>query len=1106
MTRRTRLTGLLAAVAILAIVVGLPTALIALGSAPIPDSVPTLDHVRTALTRPDDGTLALAAVEVIAWAAWLFLSGAIAVEILARVRGVRVPHLPGLRMPQAAAQGLVGAAILLFVATPLAATPANAALAHTQTTTATAAQQAGQGAAAGSTAQPAAGTPMPATGAGAAGAGSATVEHIVKRGETLWSIAEQHLGSGTRYTELAELNRAVLGPNPGFLTVGEALRLPALPPAAEHTVTVHPGDTLSEIALKELGHGDRYPEIFEASRATIQPGGQHLRDPDLIQPGWTLTIPADGNANATAGGASHDGVVAPPDSTSTGRPHGAPVSGPIARAHPDGSATDDHRTDAKGPPEPPSTGARPPAPSSTPNVVSPAIEQGDARDQQDSPAPWMLAGLTGGGAMLAAAMLAVLRSRRAAQFRARRPGRTIATPEPALVPVEKTVIAAGGPDCPDLELMDGALRRLAAATAHAGHTMPMLAAVELSGHGLTLHLSAPTALEDPWRGSVDQVHWTLPAGADLSAVGPIVPDQPAPYPLLVTIGASDDGNVWLLNIEDLALSIAGDATFGRDFARYLVAEIACNPWSDGVRVDLVGIAQEVAPMNTDRIHVHPPDAGGADPAEQALADAITMIDRSTGAGVDVSTARARQCGADTWAARMLLVDGAGEGTETTESAMSTDPTPALDQLLEVVCQHAGQTGTSVVVHGERDGTPGLILRVTADGRVSLPHAGLDLVAVGLTSDEAQGCAALLTQAEDPGDAPMPVDQQATDGWRAWSDGGGSLREEHTLARHSTSDDEPAMSVLEREDDDYLSAGATTARDLEALAPKVPERVRQAVAESDPTLDDDLAMWWASDCPLPRLTLLGPVWARARGIPPTKQKPYLTEILAFLATRRHGATPEEVAERFNVSATKARDYVNRVRDWLGVNPRTGTPHLPDARKAPAARDRGVGVYQVLDVLVDVDLFRRLRVRGLSRGPDGVEDLRQALRLVQGRPFDQLRLGGWSWLSEGDRLDHHMICAIVDVAHLVTTYSLQAGDTRQARLAAETAALAAPDEEIPKLDLAAVAEAGGHHSEAGRILRDEVCNRTDGEGAPPELSDRSRQVIASRNWQNRTRQAS
>jgi len=1112
-TWRTRLTGLIAAVAILAIVVGLPATLIALGSGPTPDSMPSLDQIRTALTSPDDGTLALAAVKVIAWAAWLFLTGSIAVEILARVRRVKVPRLPGLHVPQAAAHGLVGAAILLFVAAPMSATAANAAPMTAQTT-ATAAQTTASAAAAGSTpgsASPSTPTPSkPAAGPGSTSTATATIGHTVKRGETLWSIAEHHLGSGARYTELAVLNRDVLGPNPGFLTVGEVLRLPATQPAvghtagdtAGHTVTVHRGDTLSGIALEELGRADRSPEIFEASRDTAQPDGHRLRDPDLIQPGWRLTIPFARKAMAPAPATTTpDRVVVPQDPTSTGRPDPGPAPG--IGAHPDGAATDE-----QAPAAPSSSGAPGPGASSPPQAPAAATDQGEAQDAEHSQAPWMLAGLTGGGAMLAGAMLLVLRGRRRAQFRARRPGRTIATPEPVLVPVEKTLTAAGSPACADVALMDEALRRLAATLARDGAPMPELAAVELAGHALTLHLSAPAALEQPWQGSVDQLHWTLPAGADMLAVGPTVPDQPAPYPLLVTIGASDDGNVWLLNIEDLVLSVTGDPIFGRDFARYLVAEVACNPWSHGVRVDLVGVAQEVAPMNTDRIHVHTGDAAGTDPAAEALADAITVIDRSTEAALDVTTARARQSGADPWPARMLLVDAA-DGTETTEAATSTDRTPTLTQLLEVVYQHAGQTGTSVVVHGEREGTPGLILRVTADGRVRLPDAGLDLVAVGLTSDEAQGCAALLTQSEDLVDAPMPVDEQATDGWRAWSDEAGSLREEHTLTRHSTSrseHDESAVSVLGREDGDYVREGATTARDLDALAPKVPERVREAVADADPTLDEELAMWWAADCPLPRLTLLGPVWARARGIPPTKQKPYLTEVLAFLAMRPPGATPEEVAERFNVSPTKARDYVNRVRDWLGVNPRTGTPHLPDARKAPAALERGVGVYQVLDLLVDVDLFRRLRVRGVSRGRDGVEDLRQALRLVQGRPFDRLRLGGWSWLSEGDRLDQHMICAIVDVAHLVTTHSLQARDTQQARLAAETAALAAPDEEIPRLDLAAVAEAEGHHSEAARILRDEVCNRTDDDGVPPELSDRTRQVIDSRDWQDRTRRAS
>ena len=117
---------------------------------------------------------------------------------------------------------------------------------------------------------------------------------------------------------------------------------------------------------------------------------------------------------------------------------------------------------------------------------------------------------------------------------------------------------------------------------------------------------------------------------------------------------------------------------------------------------------------------------------------------------------------------------------------------------------------------------------------------------------------------------------------------------------------------------------------------------------------------------------------------------------------------------------------------------------------------------------------------------------------GQPFDQLRTGGWSWLHEGDRLDQQMLCAVVDVAHIVTTSALKDGDLGQARAAAELASLAATHEEIPRLDLAAVAAAEGHAREAQRILRDDVCGRSDDGEAPMELSGRTESIIASHDW--------
>ena len=143
---------------------------------------------------------------------------------------------------------------------------------------------------------------------------------------------------------------------------------------------------------------------------------------------------------------------------------------------------------------------------------------------------------------------------------------------------------------------------------------------------------------------------------------------------------------------------------------------------------------------------------------------------------------------------------------------------------------------------------------------------------------------------------------------------------------------------------------------------------------------------------------------------------------------------------------------------------------------------------------------MRTRGEARGgPEGINDLREALKLVQGPPFTQLRRGGWGWLTEGDRLDQHMVCAIVDVAHIVATHDLHAGNPHSARLAAEVAALAAPDDEIPTLDLAAVASAEGHDREAVRLLQADVCNRTDNEDSVPgELPERTQEVLDQRRW--------
>lgn len=228
------------------------------------------------------------------------------------------------------------------------------------------------------------------------------------------------------------------------------------------------------------------------------------------------------------------------------------------------------------------------------------------------------------------------------------------------------------------------------------------------------------------------------------------------------------------------------------------------------------------------------------------------------------------------------------------------------------------------------------------------------------------------------------------------------------------------------------------------------------------------------------------------------------MLAYLATRPHGVTPAQLAEAFGLSAGRVRGDVKVVRDWLGVNPRTGDKHLPSATESAAAKARGVAVYEVEDLLVDADLFRRLRVRGEARGADGFTDLCLALRLVTGKPFDQIRDGGWSWLYEDDRIDHHLLVSVLDVAHFVVARALVEKNIEPAQSAAELATLIAPHDESVLLDLASVRAAQGHQHEADRIVREDVCNYSDDGQPPMDLSARSQEIV--RRWADRAKAAS
>jgi DNA-binding SARP family transcriptional activator/nucleoid-associated protein YgaU len=232
-SRRTRtaevVRGLGALAVLVALVAGLPAALLTVAGSPLPHRLPSWDQITTTLTQPDTGnTLFLTVVKVIAWAAWCLFTLTVLTEIIAYRRGRPARRLPSAISPvQHLARDLIAMTALLISATAptlSAATTASASSPHT-TTAVTA-------------------LPTPAT-------------------------------APTLHTQPASARRAE---QPGH--------------GKWRTRVIKRGDTLWAIARSATGSGTNYPALFKASTHLAQPHGlPPLTDPDRIYPGQHIKIP-----------------------------------------------------------------------------------------------------------------------------------------------------------------------------------------------------------------------------------------------------------------------------------------------------------------------------------------------------------------------------------------------------------------------------------------------------------------------------------------------------------------------------------------------------------------------------------------------------------------------------------------------------------------------------------------------------------------------------------------------------------------------------------------------------------------------------------------------
>lgn len=1083
--RGTRLRGMLATIAIVGFTLGVPTVLVAIGATPNPG---VLSWSR--LTGPDDGTVALQVITIVCWVAWAVFTCQLVAAIVSTVRGIRAPRLPGLTIPQLAADHLVAAAALLFMTVPVvaAALPqprAEAAVAAPIPQTPPRSGQHGTHATPNGSAHGSAETATTATGpprvTARATSGPATEHYTVKRGDSLWRIAEERLGDGTRYTELVDLNHDALNGRPDFLLPGTVLQVPTTNDAAADEgnaapadeYVVQPGDTLFGIAEQQLGDATAYPRIAEASESTRQTNGAHLTDPDVILPGWTLTIPSNTEATSTRPAppprqrlpGSGEGRTQPA-SPRPAAPAPGTVSGDAANdaagkqadtaeAHDDADRASDHSPDG-----------------ASDDVAS------DASDQSVVPA-WLLPGLAGASGVFGAGLWVTLRQKRRTQLRYRRPGTILRPPPDAVLPAEKTARASASIIAPRIDQLDAALRGLA--------PRPRLVTATLSDQRIVVTLAEDTDLPAPWTGSGRE--WQIaPSEVALPAE-----DSFPPYPLLVGVGQRSDGAYVFVNLEELrTITVTGDAERKASFARHLAAELAVNPWSAVTTVEVLGLGADLAEFNLGRVRSHPagdtrfitqlardlaqvsaprdPDdfcaaiIATSDRPEDAVAELRNLIRTIPGRSAAVLIDLAAE--PDPSDVHMALSDD-GHLTitipEDNTAAGSQDDSQAGSQACSQACSQVGS-------------------QVDAMG---------GLWAAGLSGDEARACALLLDLTLDTHGVAVPPDPH-----NPVRDLGGALREPLVAARPTGPVGERSLLPLEAEV--YADAAATTIEDIEAVAPVVAPEARSRVEKADPRLDEDLALWESPTCAATKLTLLGPVGATTGG--DTKatahRRPFYVELLTYLTLHPDGVPALELTQAFGLRIERVRVDISALRRWLGNDPRTDKPYLPRAGAQPGSEEPAR--YRLEGILCDLDLFRRLRTRGQARGAAGLDDLIAALRLVSGEPFTGLREGHWTWLADGERWDHIMSCAIVDVGHIVTTHALADGDPELALWAATIAYSAAPYDEVAQLDVIAAEKATGDEVQAEADLRAKVLDRRDDSLPPVDPCQRTKQIIDAQEW--------
>jgi hypothetical protein len=244
-----------ATVALLALLIGFPLLLATLIGNPLPQHVPSGAQLHRSLVRPLADSTVVRILAVVAWLAWAQLFLNVVRELLAQLRGLPAPRrLPVLGFNQAFAHQLVATALLLIPATAsLHATPVSALTR-------------------------AAGEPYPSGPAHTGVSVTLAVDTAPAHEPVDRTVLRQEGATPTATPHVPSQLAASSAPHKMYVVQ---------PPHGRHY------DSLWDIADRHLGDGRRYREIYELNKGRPQPDGGELTRASLIQPGWVLLLPAD---------------------------------------------------------------------------------------------------------------------------------------------------------------------------------------------------------------------------------------------------------------------------------------------------------------------------------------------------------------------------------------------------------------------------------------------------------------------------------------------------------------------------------------------------------------------------------------------------------------------------------------------------------------------------------------------------------------------------------------------------------------------------------------------------------------------------------------------